>query len=166
MPRDIHFMENLLYQNRSDFLYLLLQRGLNMRTFLFWWIQLTWGIPLTIIGATAAVVFVLRGHKPKRFGHAIYFEVGRNWGGVNLGGFFFVQKNASPALKRHEYGHSFQNMMLGVLMPFLVNIPSAIRYHYRNYRRARGYNLTSYDDFWCEGWATKLGQRYGKGRIN
>ncbi|WP_338470801.1 hypothetical protein R4Z10_18790 [Niallia sp. XMNu-256] len=133
-----------------------------MRTYLFWMVQFTWGIPLNALGAMIAIVLILKGHQPKRFGHGIYFEIGRNWGGVNFGGFFFVQKNASQTLKSHEYGHCFQNMMLGILMPFAVNIPSAIRYHYRNYQRKQGKALPPYDDFWCEKWATKLGEKHCK----
>ena len=134
-----------------------------MNTFLYWFIQLTWGLPLNIIGAILAFVLICRGHKPQTFGHAIYFEIGNNWGGVNFGGFFFVQQKASMHIKRHEYGHGFQNMMLGVFMPLLVNIPSAIRYHYRNYRKTKGHSLQPYDRFWCQGWATKLGDKYYKG---
>ena len=131
-----------------------------MNRFLFWFLQLTWGLPLNLIGGVMAILLICRGYKPQRFGHAIYFEVGQSWGGVNFGGFFFVQKNASQPLKRHEYGHSFQNILLGVFMPFLVNIPSAIRYHYRSYKKAKGYSLAPYDRFWCEGWATRLGDKY------
>jgi hypothetical protein len=133
-----------------------------MSTFLYWFIQLTWGLPLNLVGGMIAFVLIGMGHKPKTFGYAIYFEIGHNWGGVNFGGFFFVQKNASMHLKRHEYGHSFQNMMLGVFMPLLVTIPSAIRYHYRNYRRAKGHSLPPYDHFWCESWATRLGEAKGR----
>ena len=64
-------------------------------------------------------VLLCKGDNPQKFGYAIYFEIGENWGGVNFGGFFFVQKKASTQLKRHEYGHSFQNMMLGLFMPLL-----------------------------------------------
>ena len=133
-----------------------------MRKFLYWFIQLTWGLPLNIIGGIIAFVLLCKGDNPQKFGYAIYFEIGENWGGVNFGGFFFVQKKASTQLKRHEYGHSFQNMMLGLFMPLLVNIPSAIRYHYRNYKKAKGHSLQPYDRFWCEGWATKLGNKYYK----
>ncbi len=135
----------------------------QMNPFLYWFIQLTWGLPLNLVGAMMALLLLATGYKPQLFGYAIYFEIGRNWGGVNFGGFFFVQKHAGLPIKKHEYGHSFQNMMLGVLMPLLVNIPSAIRYHYRNYRKAKGYPLQPYDRFWCEGWATKLGDKYYKG---
>ncbi|MBB6446062.1 hypothetical protein [Bacillus benzoevorans] len=108
-------------------------------------------------------VLLMDGNKPRKYGYSIYFEVGENWGGVNFGGFFFVQKNASAHIKCHEYGHSFQNLILGIFMPLVVTIPSALRYHYRNYKRAQGHSLPPYDQFWCEGWATKLGNKYYKG---
>jgi len=130
---------------------------------LYWFIQLSWGLPLNVIGGIIAFVLICKGNKPRKFGYAIYFEMGENWGGVNFGGFFFVQKNASTQIKRHEYGHSFQNLMLGIFMPLFVNIPSAIRYHYRNYKKAQGHYLQPYDHFWCERWATKLGDKYYKG---
>ena len=115
-----------------------------MDTFLYWFIQLTWGFTIQDnLEPYSAFVLICRGHKPQTFGHAIYFEIGNNWGGVNFGGFFFVQRR-KHAIKHHEYGHGFQNMMLGIFMPFFVNIPSAIRYRYRNYEKHKGipYNPT------------------------
>ena len=76
----------------------------------------------------------------KKFESLVMVSISR-WaktgGGVNFGGFFFVQKNASHHLKSHEYGHSFQNMVLGFFMPFIVSIPSSLRYHYRKYKRKK-----------------------------
>jgi hypothetical protein len=133
-----------------------------MKGVLYWFIQLTWGICLTAIGGILTFVFILMGHKPRRFGYSIYVEVGKHWGGVNFGGIFFVQKGASISLKSHEYGHSFQNLWLGPLMPFLITIPSAIRYHYRIHMHAKGHSLGPYEDVWFEKWATELGERYYK----
>jgi hypothetical protein len=133
-----------------------------MHAFFYWLIQLTWGLPINIVGGIVAFVLTCMGNKPQKFGYAVYFEIGEHWGGVNFGGFFFVEKNASTHLKCHEYGHGFQNLILGVFMPLLVTIPSVIRYHYRNYRRAKGQSLPPYDQFWCEGWATKIGVKYYK----
>lgn len=94
----------------------------------FWLIQCTWGIIMTLIGAVVALGLILTGHKPKRMGPAIYFEVGENWGGLSLGGFFLCSRNASEKTKEHEFGHTIQNLILGPFMPFLIVIPSAARY--------------------------------------
>ena len=104
--------------------------GENMKTFktiIFWFLSLTWGLPMTLMGAIVAFVLLITGHKPKRFHHSIYFEVGENWGGFEAGGFFFTDKTPSLHTKQHESGHGLQNIVLGPLMPFVVSIPSAIR---------------------------------------
>lgn len=129
---------------------------------LYWIIQLTWGIVLTAIGGFITVMLIIFGYKPKVFGFSVFVEFGTNWGGLNLGGFFFVQNGASLSLKQHEYGHSFQNLWLGPLTPFLITIPSAVRYHYRRIKRKKGLRLKPYDSFWCEKWATDLGKKYYK----
>ncbi|MFB1083033.1 hypothetical protein [Jeotgalibacillus sp. JSM ZJ347] len=131
-----------------------------MNIYLFWIIQLTWGLLINLIGMLLALVLLCMGIRPHRFHHAIYFEVGENWGGVNLGGFFFVQQQAPTRLKAHEYGHSFQNLLLGPVMIVAVTVPSAIRYHYRRSRIKKGHTLKPYDTFWCESWATRLGKKY------
>lgn len=94
----------------------------------FWLIQCTWGIIMTLIGAIAALGLILTGHKPKTMGPTVYFEVGENWGGIELGAFFICSKNESPVTKYHECGHGIQNMIWGPLMPFVICIPSATRY--------------------------------------
>lgn len=137
------------------------KKGWN-NIFLYWLIQLTWGIGLTAIGGMVTLLLLLTGYKPNLFGYAVYMEVGKSWGGLNLGGFFFVQKGASTALKQHEYGHSIQNLWLGLLTPFIITLPSAIRYHYRNYRSRKGDILPPYNAFWPEQWATDLGEKYYK----
>lgn len=134
-----------------------------MRKFFYWFIQFTWGLPLTLAGGILALLLIARGVKPQKFAYAIYFACGEHWGGLNLGGFFFVQKDADTSIKSHEYGHSLQNLLLGPLTPFLVTIPSALRYHYRRWKRAKGHPLPPYDQFWCEGWATKWGKKYSEG---
>ena len=103
----------------------------------YWIIQCTWGIIMTTVGAVTASVLLILGYKPKNFGPTIYFEVGENWGGVELGGFFICSKDASIATKLHECGHSIQNLMFGPLMPFIVSIPSAIRYWLRTLAPSR-----------------------------
>ena len=128
---------------------------------LFYILAFTWGLPMTLIGLFSACVLILMGHKGNKWGGCLYFNVGENWGGVSLGLVFITDKRDSERTKNHEFGHAIQNCRYGFLMPFIVCIPSFIRYWYREIRTRRGLeNKTAYDDIWFEGEATALGYKY------
>lgn len=131
--------------------------------YLYYILNLTWGLPLNIIGGLVALVLLVMGYKPRKWGGCFYFNVGERWGGIELGIFFITDKADSTHVKNHEFGHSIQNCIFGFVMPFLICIPSAIRYWYREIRERNGLkNKTAYDDIWFEGWATQLGTKYLK----
>ena len=135
-----------------------------MKKVVFWIIQLTWGLLMNFIGAMAFIVLILLKHKPKVFRDMVYFEVGGScWGGFNLGFVAIVNSNPSEFLLKHEYGHFMQNAMFGILCPFLVDIPSAVRYHYREYiykkDKLKYFILPDYYSIWFEKQANKLGER-------
>lgn len=106
----------------------------TLKTIGFWFIQCTWGIIMTLIGAIATFALILAGKKPKHIGPVVYTEVGQGWGGVTLGGFFFCSEGSSDSLKLHESGHTIQNLIWGPLFPFIIGIPSATRAMLRNYK--------------------------------
>jgi predicted small integral membrane protein len=110
---------------------------------LFYFLSCTWGIIMTLIGAFVALGLLITGHKPKKYGHCIHFEVGKHWGGVNLGLFFLTDDSASDPTKNHEHGHGFQNAVLGPLFPFLVAIPSATRYWLLEFATRKGKKIFS-----------------------
>ena len=119
---------------------------------------------MSIIGALVILALMIAGHKPKLFHNRVYIEVGKSWGGLELGCFFIANKNSSLHIKQHEAGHTIQNAILGVFFPFVIGIPSAVRYWYRElkyYRKGKAPE-TAYDDIWFEGWATRLGKKYFK----
>lgn len=130
---------------------------------LFWIISLTWGLLITLVGAAAAVVLLLGGHKPHRFGPNIYFRVGSGWGGVNFGPFFITDMDSDESVFLHEAGHGLQNLIWGPLFPFVVSIPSAARYWYREFLwetdREKYWTLPDYDAIWFEGQATQWGTK-------
>ena len=99
----------------------------KIKTALFWAWSCTWGIVMTLIGAVGALALIIGGKRPLVFHGRVYFEVGRAWGGVSLGAFFFVGSASALSLKQHEAGHTIQNLIFGPLMPFVVCIPSAFR---------------------------------------
>lgn len=133
---------------------------------LYWILSLTWGAIMTSIGLIAAIVLLLTCHRPYRLGPNIYFKVGSDWGGLELGAFFIVDKTSSIDIAYHEAGHGLQNIIWGPLMPFIICIPSAVRYWYREYLVASGkkkyYELSDYDSIWFENDATKKGEKYYK----
>lgn len=127
---------------------------------MYYVLSFTWGFPMTIIGLLVATLLMIAGYRPKRFGWSWYFEVGRHWGGLNLGLIFFCGKYASNVTKAHEYGHSFQNCKFGLTMPILT-LTSAARYWY--YTIAEdwlGKKLPDYDSWWFEKQATETGIHY------
>ena len=139
-----------------------------MKKVLYWIGQLTWGIVMSLIGLITALICILflKG-KAHKNGYTIIIEVGGNWGGINLGcislcgGYTTVcsDENWFQHTRRHEFGHSLQNLIFGPLFPFIVAIPSAIRYHYQNYRSKKGLPNKEYDAIWFEGQATRWGTK-------
>ena len=124
---------------------------------LYYILNILWGFPMTLLGAIAAFFLIITGHKPKRWGGVVYFTVGENWGGMELGLFFIVDKKEYYSTKCHEYGHSMQNALLGIFYPIVVAIPSAIRYWIFVFRERAGKENPDYDSIWFEGQATRWG---------
>ena len=129
--------------------------------FVYWLIQCTWGIIMTVIGAITAIIIGLFVTGPVWFGPNLMFVFGKNWGGISLGPFIFVStaNYAYGNTEYHEAGHSLQNIVFGPLFPFIIGIPSLIRCSYYNYRmaHAKTENLPNYDAIWFEGQATRWG---------
>ena len=136
--------------------------NVKISKFKFYLLSFTWGLPMTLIGCLAALVLIITGHHPKPGGYCYYFEIGEDWGGCELGTFFITDKTNSSRIKNHELGHGIQNCYLGFAMPFVVCIPSGIRYWCRKYlTQIKGVtNLKPYDSIWFEGQATKLGTEF------
>lgn len=131
---------------------------------LYWIVSLTWGCVMSIIGLVAALALLVTGHKPILFGNTFYFKVGKSWGGLNLGPVFITDSMPSLHTLCHEHGHGLQNLWWGPLFPFVIGIPSAIRYWYREikYYNKGKQPPTAYDSIWFEGQASELGEKYFK----
>lgn len=127
---------------------------------LFYILNLTWGLPMTLIGGVAALCLLIVGKHPTRHGGCLCFTVGKGWGGVSLGMVIIVSHGATDDTKNHELGHAVQNAVYGVLMPFIVAIPSAVRYWYR--RGQDPSTLPPYDSIWFEAQASEWGNKFAE----
>ena len=130
------------------------------KRWLYYLLSFTWGLPMNIIGAIVAGVLVCFRRRPVKYGWCLCFELPVNFG-MELGIFFIAPVNGSEHTKKHELGHSIQNIYLGPLSVGVVSIPSAVRFWVREWKRRKGIELTTgYDDIWFEGQATSCGSLF------
>ena len=127
----------------------------------YYLLQFTWGILMNIVGGGMALFMLITGHKPHRHGPAIYFRLKKMDGfGFSLGMFFVIGKTAD-SVKDHEFGHTLQNITYGPIAPFIVYIPSVIRYQYFNFKYwHKGDYSHDYGRIWFERDATLWGTAF------
>ena len=127
---------------------------------LYWILSLTWGALLSIPGLIGLLILRIAGCPVYKNGFGYIVAVGNNWGGLNLGVISFIETpsdNYFQPTRRHEFGHSLQNIIFGPLQLFVVAIPSVIRYWYFTIRDNRGLPNKEYDSIWFECTASKYG---------
>ena len=126
----------------------------------YWLLSCTWGLLSTVVGAFMALGALCLGGKPERNGPSAIIRIGRGWGGVSIGAFALCSKDAGEAVRKHEFGHSLQNCLMGPIWPFIVGIPSAIRYWAYERNRRLGKENFDYYSAWFEATASDWGTRF------
>lgn len=119
---------------------------------------------MTIPGllVTGFCILFLKG-KPHKNGYSYIVEIGGNWGGLELGAVALCGNYSETDpywfdhTRKHEFGHSVQQLIFGPLQVFIVGIPSAIRYWYQ--RLTPGPHQ-DYDAIWFEKTATNWGTKW------
>lgn len=134
----------------------------------FYLLSWTWGILMSFIGLCGVGCIKLYGRltnqtfQLEKHGYCYYMSIGETWGGVNFGMFFFTDSHNNLSTRWHEHGHAIQNCFWGPLMPFVVSIPSAVRYWKRfiEYTKTGKVSGPAYDSVWFENDATLTGRKY------
>ena len=119
--------------------------------------QCTWGLPQTLAGFVLWLGCRLRGRRSFWLGGAVCTEWKRR-DGVSLGLFIFCP--ADGGIHLHEYGHTFQSLLLGPLYVPAVLVPSMIWAGLPACARWRKRKNLPYSALYCERWADRLGSRY------
>ena len=136
------------------------------KAFLFYLVQFTWGLPVNLVGGIAFLFCVIvKKRKYQRFGYAFIVFLPWNSGGLSMGLFIFVKadhpnKTWTYNTRIHEYGHTWQCLLLGPLYYLVVAIPSAVWCNFFDGYRKR--NSVSYYALYCEAWANSFGQKFSK----
>ena len=128
-----------------------------MRRFFFTLVQLTWGLPQTLLGFILYLYWLPKANTRYVYHGAIVTEwaVG---GGISLGLFVFVGKKGHGPVVVHEYGHCVQSLLLGPLYLPAVGIPSYIWANVPALRKLRREKGISYYSIWPEKQANALGE--------
>jgi hypothetical protein len=128
-----------------------------MKKFLFWFIQCTWGILQTFVGA---MLWLIVSSKITDYGWyrkaSVSIVLGSQLqGAVSLGAFILCFHTPGENTLKHEFGHCIQSLILGPLFLFVIGLPSLIWCGcFEKYRQK--HNI-SYYAFYTEKWANKLG---------
>lgn len=135
----------------------------KMNKFIINLLNHTWGLAMTLIGYVVRIILACCKIHGKGYGVARCYVVGKYWGGVSLGTTILISEYSDEETIAHEIGHTIQNARWGLLFPFVIAIPSAIRYHYRNYLYRKGAEpKTEYNAIWFEAQASALGETFRK----
>lgn len=83
-------------------------------------------------------------------------------GGVSLGKYIFIDSSflrrrgvvllRNEKTERHEWGHTRQSLMFGLLYLLVIGLPSVVHCIFHNAEK-------DYEHFFVESWATKLGKK-------
>ena len=121
-------------------------------------LQLTWGLPQTLLGLILYLKNLRRPHE--RYLSCIETHW-KNKGGISLGLFIFTpdtQTTNYEKIRVHEYGHTIQSLLMGPLyLPFI----GIISYTWANlpyFRRIRKEKRIPYTACFVEAWASSWGE--------
>ncbi len=120
---------------------------------------------MSFIGLITAGIALLMKGKPHKNGCSTIITINKYWGGISLGCISLCNETDNDSLyqsiRRHEFGHSIQNIILGPFFIFIVAIPSVIRYWYYTLKSNKGYKFPSdwYYKIWFENTASKIGNK-------
>lgn len=136
----------------------------NIRKAGYSFLQWTWGLPQTLLGA--ALYFANRQSDHFDYKGAKVTAWDRR-DGVSLGKFVFVPRRASgkadktvdKELLDHEYGHTLQSLMLGPMYLLLVGLPSFAWNRLPYFERKRKKTGRSYYSAVFEKTASQLGAK-------
>lgn len=128
-----------------------------MKKILFVFLQCTWGIAQTLLGA----LFCLRfRHYPHRFYRGCIETRWNSGGGMSLGLFIFTPNHDRPEaakIRVHEYGHCIQSLLLGPVY-LLLGLISVCWANIPYFRKLRREKKIPYTACFVESWASSWGE--------
>lgn len=127
-------------------------------------LELSWGIIQSLIGFSLFLKY--RKCKHEIYKGSVLTYIPEDFGGISLGLFIFVNgtKNEQwiQSTRAHEYGHTFQSLLLGPLYLLVIGLPSMYWCNNKKMREKRKNEKISYYDFYTERFANFFGTRFSR----
>ena len=138
-----------------------------LKLFIFYFLQMTWGIIQNVLGFLIWIYVLLTGPKEER--RFFYGALVTRWNleaSMSMGMFLFLGTDDERVIV-HEYGHSIQSMLLGPFYLLIIGIPSFCWANSPHYVMSRKKGRYRYTSFYPERWANYLGRLFtGRDPIN
>ena len=131
-----------------------------MRYMVYVLLQLTWGLPQSLVGLAICLFCRSGGRSCYRGAVSTEWSLGA---GLSMGMFIFMPREFPEERRQkllvHEYGHTIQSLILGPLYLPLVALPSVLWANFPVFRRLRNERGISYYSVYPENWADRLGSK-------
>lgn len=133
-----------------------------LKAILFYIWQFTYAIVQNLMGLAMLAFYKSKGAESEWYHNALITYIDKkNFGGVSLGMFIFINKNREGDrlhdTKIHEYGHTVQSLILGPIFLFIIAIPSVVWCNLPYFIKLRREKNVSYYRAYCEGWSNVCG---------
>ena len=133
--------------------------------FLFYFLQLTWGIIQNIVGFLIYIAVLTKyPNRPRLRYNGAFITIWDGYYSASIGMFIFVgnrvRLKSFSRVVSHEYGHCIQSCILGPFYFLVIGLPSMIWARTPRFKRKRDSGLYRYTDFYCEKWANRLGKKF------
>lgn len=122
-------------------------------------LQCTWGVIQTCLGFA---LYVYYRRSPHTWYHGAVYTKWKQDGGISLGLFIFTPDQDEDWCRQmavHEYGHTWQSLMLGPLYLIVIGIPSILWARLPYCIQLRREKKLPYSAFYPEQWADRLGAK-------
>ncbi len=132
-----------------------------LRVFIHW----TWGYLQTIAGFFLYLAYI---RYPHRYYHGVVRTAWDKNSALSMGMFIFTPFETAEDEGRqeycekvavHEFGHTFQALLLGPLYPFIIGIPSLSWGNIPYFQKMRNEKNIPYTWLFCEKWASFWGEK-------
>lgn len=120
---------------------------------LYIFLQCTWGILQTLAGLA---LLIRHRSCPHHFFIGAVHTCWNRPDGISLGLFIFTQKDCRE-MTVHEYGHTWQSLILGPFYLPVIGLPSLLWCRLPFFRQLRQEKALPYSAFFTERWADRLG---------